>query len=66
MLFNCMVMHGVSAASLEAAVLVPIPKDKRKGLSTSDNYRALQYVNWRARQYVNYLTLYFSTNIQGS
>ena len=30
MLFNCMVMHGVSAASLGAAVLVPIPKDKRK------------------------------------
>ena len=41
MLFNCMVMHGVSAASLGAAVLVPIPKDKRKGLSTSDNYRAI-------------------------
>ena len=41
MLFNCMVMHGVSAASLGAAVLVPIPKDKRKSLSTSDNYRAI-------------------------
>ena len=39
MLFNCMVMHGVSAASLGSAVLVPIPKDKRKG--TSDNYRAI-------------------------
>ena len=32
LLFNCMVMHCVLAASLGAAVLVPIPEDKRKGL----------------------------------
>ena len=41
MSFNCMIMHGVSASSLRTATLVPIPKDKRKCMSSSDNYRAI-------------------------
>ena len=41
MLFNCMIMHGVSASSLRTATRVPIPKGKRKCMSSSDNYRAI-------------------------
>ena len=34
-------MHGMSPSSLQSSTLVPIPKDKRKSLSMSDNYRAI-------------------------
>ena len=40
-LFNSMLIHGMSPSSLQSSTLVPIPKDKRKSLSLSDNYRAI-------------------------
>ena len=40
-LFNSMLIHGISPSSLQTSTLVPIPKDKRKSLSVSDNYRAI-------------------------
>ena len=40
-LFNSMLIHGMSPSSLQSSTLVPIPKDKRKSLSVSDNYRAI-------------------------
>ena len=40
-LFNSMLIHGISPSSLQTSTLVPIPKDKRKILSVSDNYRAI-------------------------
>ena len=36
-----MLIHGMSPSSLQYSTLVPIPKDKRKSLSLSDNYRAI-------------------------
>ena len=36
-LFNSMLIHGISPSSLHTSTLVPIPKDKRKSLSVSDN-----------------------------
>ena len=40
-IFNSMLIHGISPSSLQTSTLVPIPKDKRKSLSVSDNYRAI-------------------------
>ena len=40
-LFNSMLIHGISPSSLHTSTLVPIPKDKRKSVSVSDNYRAI-------------------------
>ena len=40
-LFNSRLIHGISPSSLQTSTLVPIPKDKRKSLSVSDNYRAI-------------------------
>ena len=40
-LFTSMLIHGMSPSSLQYSTLVPIPKDKRKSLSLSDNYRAI-------------------------
>ena len=37
-LFNSMLIHCISPSSLQSSTLVPIPKDKRKSLSVSDNY----------------------------
>ena len=36
-----MIKHGFSSDTLNTVTLVPIPKDKRKSLSDSDNYRAI-------------------------
>ena len=36
-----MLIHGMSPSSLQSYTLVHIPKDKRKSLSVSDNYRAM-------------------------
>lgn len=40
-LFNSLVLHGVAPDELLMSTLVPIPKDKRKSLSSSSNYRAI-------------------------
>ena len=40
-LLNSLVMHGVAPDELLISTLVPIPKDKRKSLSNSSNYRAI-------------------------
>ena len=41
LLFKAMVAHGYSPALTSYGLLVPIPKDKRKSLCLSDNYRAI-------------------------
>ena len=41
MVFQLMINHGIVDASLSEALLVPIPKDKRKSLFSSNNYRAI-------------------------
>ena len=40
-LFNIMLTHGVSADMLKGLTLVSIPKDNRKSINSSDNYRAI-------------------------
>ena len=40
-LFNSMLIHCMSPSRLQSSTLVPIPKDKRKSLSLSDNYRTI-------------------------
>ena len=40
-LFNSLVLHGVAPDELLMSTLVPIPKDRRKSLSSSSNYRAI-------------------------
>ncbi len=37
--FNTMLIHGVSPDSMILGSMVPIPKNKRKSLCNSDNYR---------------------------
>ncbi len=41
MLFNAMLIHGVSPRNMLMSTLVPIPKNKNKSLNDSDNYRAI-------------------------
>ena len=41
LLFNSMLIHGVSPKMLLNATIIPIPKDKRKSLNDSNNYRAI-------------------------
>ena len=40
-LFNCMLVHGVCPDTMFCGTMIPIPKDKRKSLDCSDNYRAI-------------------------
>ena len=41
LLFSTMMLHGTAPAGLTKIMLHPIPKDKRKSLSDSDNYRGI-------------------------
>ena len=38
---NCMLVHGVCPDTMSCGTMIPIPKDKRKSLDCSDNYRAI-------------------------
>ena len=39
--FTCMLHHGYTSQDFLLSVLIPIPKNKRKSLCDSDNYRAI-------------------------
>ena len=41
MLFNAMLVHGESPQSMILGTMIPIPKNKRKSLCNSDNYRSI-------------------------
>ncbi len=41
LLFNAMIAHGFSPVDIRLSTLVPIPKNKRKSLNDSNNYRAI-------------------------
>ena len=41
MVFNSMLIHGVSPESMLVGTLIPIPKDRRQLRCTSDNFRAI-------------------------
>ena len=41
LLYTFMIRHGYDHKVINTVTLVPIPKDKRKSLSDSDNYRAI-------------------------
>ena len=41
LLLTSMLKHGQCSESMLLSTLVPIPKDKRKSLNTTDNYRAI-------------------------
>ena len=41
LLFNLMLNHNVIPYDISQSVLIPIPKDKKKSLNTSKNYRAI-------------------------
>ena len=40
-LFTVMIRHGFSCSIFNVVALIPIPKNKRKSLADSDNYRAI-------------------------
>ena len=40
-LFNIMISHGFTPIDFRLSTLVPIPKNKRKSVNVSDNYRAI-------------------------
>ncbi len=42
-LFNTMLIHVVSPDSMILGIMVPIPKNKKKSLCNSDNYRAIAH-----------------------
>ena len=41
LLFTSMISHGSAPEGLRLSTLIPIPKNKRKSLNDSDNYRAI-------------------------
>ena len=41
MIFNAMLVHGEFPESMAMGTMVPIPKNKRKSLCNSDNYRSI-------------------------
>ena len=41
MVFNSMLIHGVSPESMLVGTIIPIPKDRRQLRCTSDNFRAI-------------------------
>ena len=41
MVFNSMLIHGVSPESMLVGTMIPIPKDRRQLRCTSDNFRAI-------------------------
>ena len=41
LLLNAMLAHTLSPSGMLLSVLIPIPKDKKKSLSCSDNYRSI-------------------------
>lgn len=44
-LLSMMLRHGVSPELLKCSVMIPIPKSRKKNLSSSDNYRAIALIN---------------------
>ncbi len=44
LLFNMMLVHGICSKLMLLGTMVPIPKNKKKSLCDSDNYRALHLV----------------------
>ncbi len=40
-LFNIMIIHGISPHNMLISTLIPIPKNKKKSMNDSDNYRAI-------------------------
>ena len=40
-LFNCMIRHAYAPHGMLASALVPIPKDKKKSATDSENYRSI-------------------------
>ncbi len=44
MIFNTMLIHGISPESMLWGTMVPTPKNKRQSLCNCDNYRAITLV----------------------
>ena len=45
LLFNCMVRHACVPRDFALSTLIPIPKNRKKSLNSSDNYRAIALSN---------------------
>ena len=45
-LFNVMLVHGSCPENMLKGTMVPIPKCKRAGMSSSVNYRAISILHW--------------------
>ena len=44
-MFNGMLVHGFSPSEFLKAVVIPIPKNKKKSLNNSENYRGIALGN---------------------
>ena len=40
-LFNCIIVHGYCPNQMQRSVVIPIPKNKKKSLNVSENYRGI-------------------------
>jgi len=41
LLFNCVISHGFAPVGFRLSTLIPIPKNRRKSLNDSNNYKAI-------------------------
>ena len=61
-----MFYHGHTPADLLKSTIVSIPKDNKKSLSSSDNYRGISLFNSLSKLFDHIILLKYSKHIQSS
>ena len=66
LLYNLMFYHGHTPADLLKSIIVSIPKDNKKSLSGSDNYRGISLFNSLSKLFDHIIQLKYSKQLQSS
>ena len=66
LLFNLMFYHGHTPADLLKSTIVSIPKDNKKSLSGSDDYRGISLFNSLSKLFDHIILLKYSKQLQSS
>ena len=66
LLYNWMFYHGHTPSDLLKSTIVSIPKDNKKSLSGSDNYRGISLLNSLSKLFDHIILLKYSKQLQSS
>ena len=66
LLYNLMFYHGHTPADLLKSTIVSIPKDNKKSLSSSDNYRGISLFNSLSKLFDHIILLKYNKQLQSS